>query len=220
MTFSSARRLRLALLAGTALYAHAALADDDAGVILKNLPPRDQAAYAELQRVVGSPPVEALAMTQSEKWSVPRDRLDALRAAANRAGVAIMVLGADWNKALAPTGSPTAMSAEQSTMMRDVMGQRPVMGMTTMVLPPAEMLEYALTKGMGSGDGQAHATLMIQISKDTTVSARRTGINAIPNGYAWHGVIDATDEPVTLLWWADGRLSGTVTYNEIGRAHV
>lgn len=210
MISSSARRLTLALFASTTIFSHAAIADDATGILLKNLPPRDGGAYGELLRIAGSPPVEALAMTRSEKWSVQRDRLDELRAAAARSGVTIMALGTDWNRALAPAEQP--ISDDQKAMMHDVMGQRPVVGMTTMALPPPEMLEYALTNGMASG-GEARAMLTIQISKDIAVAARRTGINAIPNGYAWHGVVSTTGEPVTLLWWADGRLSGNVTYN-------
>lgn len=32
------------------------------------------------------------------------------------------------------------------------------------------------------------------------------------DGYTWHGTITETGEPVTLLWWPSGRLSGQVSY--------
>jgi hypothetical protein len=62
------------------------------------------------------------------------------------------------------------------------------------------------------GGGASRANLVVQLTKDVAVSVRRTSIHKTKDGYAWHGTVESTDEPATLIWWADGRLSGNVTY--------
>src|SRR5262245_28989462 len=61
-------------------------------------------------------------------------------------------------------------------------------------------------------DGEPAPTLVLPLNKTTTVTARRTSVRKAETGYVWHGVIEDTDDMVTLLGWPDGRLSGTVNY--------
>ena len=53
---------------------------------------------------------------------------------------------------------------------------------------------------------------MLSLDATTTVTARRSSVEKTPEGYVWHGTIVGTDDPVTLLWWPSGRLSGQITY--------
>lgn len=198
-----------AFIVGPAAGAEAA---DTAGVVLSNLPDRASAAYAELKRAAGEPQGETLEMSHSEMWAVPPERIAALTGAARRLAVTVRVLDAGSNRAFVPANGGGAMTPEQERMMHDTMQQAPVMGMTMMALPPPEVLEYALTRGMHEEAAADQANLMIQLSKDITVSARRTSVAPTTKGYAWHGAVEGTDEPVTLIWWSDGRLSGSVTY--------
>jgi hypothetical protein len=181
-------------------------------VVLSRLPPAQSADYAALKRVAGASVVSHLEMTRGETWSVPADRLAALKEAADRQGVAVMALDSGWNRAFVPMAANSVMSDKQKSMMHDTMGQAPVMGMTAMALPPPEVLEHALTKDMGAAGEAGKASLVIRLSDTIEISAVRTSINRTKNGYAWHGIVEGTEEPVTLIWWADGRLSGSVTY--------
>lgn len=212
MHVSLHRTVRLALAIAATLMAGAAHADDDPGLVLSNLPARSSSGYIDLQRIAHATRTEQLAMTNAEMWTVPADRIAALKNAAVRLGVSVNVLDDTWNHAFAPMEAPSNMTTEQKAVMSEAMRQAPVMGMTMMALPPSEVMEYALTNGMGAGDGQERASLLIQLTKTLTVSVHRTSIHKTKTGYAWHGAVEGTDEPATLIWWADGSLSGSVTY--------
>lgn len=205
--------LSLAALIAATILPGTCLAGESSGVVLSNLPNKASPAYADLQNAAGHATGEALEMTHSEMWNVPPDRLNALEREAARQGVTVRVLDKSSSRALAPMSPATPMTAEQERMMHETMKQPHVMGMTMMALPPAEVLEYALTKGMDDqGAAASNARLDIQLTKGVTVSVVRTSISKTKTGYAWHGTVDETGEPVTLIWWSDGRLSGNVTY--------
>jgi hypothetical protein len=200
----------LAVVVAVLLASGLAKATENAGVVLSNLPPRESATYADLKRISGAKSGQALEMTAAEMWDVPSGNLAALTEAATKLGVRLRVLDARWNYALAPMKAETSMTPDQKKMMDDTMAQAPVMGMTMMGLPPAEVMEYALTKGM---DGAERSELVIELTPDTSVTALRTSISKTKDGYAWHGIVEGTEEPVTLLWWPGGRLSASITYH-------
>ena len=118
-----------------------------------------------------------------------------------------------------PMAPSAKMTQKQTDMMHDAMGARASMGMIMMELSDSATVENALTKEVhgdirkGADDG-----LAISLDASTVVTAKRTSIEKIADGYIWHGVIDGTDDPVTLLWWRSGRLSGQITYK--GRQFV
>jgi hypothetical protein len=124
-----------------------------------------------------------------------------------------MLLDGNWNHPMMPMSSGSAMTGQQKSMMKDAMGSKAAMGMSMTELPDAKVLEYALTKGMDDPAADpATATLVIQVSGTLTVTARRTHVEKTADGYAWHGLVEGTDEPVSLMWWPAGRLTGQVTY--------
>ena len=151
-------------------------------------------------------------MTHAEMWSVPRARLDAFLAAAKRQGVGVKRLDQDWNRLATPMAKDAKMSAKQKKMMHKSMELKAAMGMSMMELPDAATMEYALTKGMNAPDQGTPPSLVIPLSDKLSVTAKRTGVTKADDRYIWRGVIDGTDEPVTLLWWPSGRLAGTLSY--------
>lgn len=212
MRVPTVRISRIASLIFAAVLCGPVHADDTIDVVLSHLPATTSADYAALKHLSGASVASHLDMTRGETWSVPAGRLAALKEAAARQGVTVMALDEGWNRAFVPMAPNAAMTDEQKSMMRDTMRQAPVMGMTMMELPPSEILEHALTKDMNGGADAKKASLVIRLSETVEISATRTTINKTKDGYAWHGVVEGTDEPVTLIWWADGRLSGNVTY--------
>jgi hypothetical protein len=183
------------------------------GVILSHLPPSGSAAYATLKREAGDPSGELLEMTNAEMWSVPAAQVEALKRAAAAQGVTVTELEAGSSRALVPMDSKTPMTPKQSAMMQDAMGSKATMGMSMMALPDPKVMEYALTKGMRGPDaGGPDSELMFSLDAATSVTARRVSVEKTPEGYVWHGTIVGTDDPVTLLWWPSGRLSGQITY--------
>ena len=189
--------------------------------LLSNLPAPGSAAYRTLYETADRPHREVLDMTKAEVWIIAPERMEAVIAAATRAGVKFTKLEAAWNRPFAPMVRPPAMSAKQRTMMHGAMELKAVVGMRMMELPPPSVAEYALTKGMhDAGPNAPQPELVIPISEDKTIAVRRTSVAPVAGGYAWHGVVKETGEPVTLLWWPSGKMSGSITYhNHIYSVH-
>lgn len=204
--------LLLTLAAFAGLQASADTRQDEAGVILSNLPAKGTSQYKELSDLAGATAGQDLDMTHAEMWSVPRERLDRLLAAAKRQGVSVKSLDKTWNRLATPMPKSTKMSAKQKEMMHKSMESKAAMGMSMMELRDAASMEYALTKGMNTRAHGPPPTLVIPLNEKEAVTATRTSISKAGDAYVWRGIIDGNDEPVTLLWWPSGRLSGTVTH--------
>lgn len=223
MTPSRGHRLRggaafLALLATGAWHSASVageLLDKEGTVetILSNLPEHGTAAYWQLFNAAGRPRGETLDMTKSEMWVVSGSHLQALMTAAASNSVVVTKLDDTWNHALTPMTGKPAMTDAQQQIMHSAMESKAAMGMNMMGLPSPGVEEYALTKGMhDTKPGAPQPHLVLPLSDGTTIEVRRTSIGKAAGGYAWHGVVEDTGEPVTLLWWPSGRMTGTVTY--------
>lgn len=228
MTHSRANRSAAGIVAvlcaiiSTFAFSDFADAGDDkshVGVILSGLPKNDSPAYKALHAVAGRPSGAMLEMTAAEMWNVPRSKLKALENAAAKQGIPATRLDQTWNHMLAPMQGAAPMTAEQERMMHETMASKAAMGMSMMSAPMPAMVEYALTKDMEkTSEGVDSSELVLPLTKTVTVTARRTRISKTADGYIWHGEIKKTGEPVTLLWWPSGRLTGSVTY--LGHKYV
>jgi hypothetical protein len=197
-----------------ASFSAAAANDQNIEAVLSNLPASASATYTALYDAAGRPRREILDMTKAEVWSIPAEKWDGVAAAAAAAGVQLGRLDDSWNHALRPMADSVPMTDAQKSMMHEAMESKAAVGMAMMALPTASLTEYALTKGMHAGDPAApQPQLIIPISNGNSVTVRRTHVAPIAGGYAWHGVVEETGEPVTLLWWPSGKMSGSVTYH-------
>lgn len=199
------------LALGAAQPAEAAARRAKVEVIVSNLPAPDSPAYGAFYKAVGSPKKEMLEMTKSERWTVPPARLAVLHKAAEALGVTVMRLDEDRNRLFRPTADGPAMSDAQQAMMDATMASPSVRRATMMMLPEASKVESALTKGMHDKRRNAPpAMLTIPLSETSSVDVRRTNIAKSGEAYVWRGVVQGTDEAVTLMWWPDGHVSGTI----------
>lgn len=187
------------------MFAKAASADS-VDVILSNLPLRETAAYSRMYEAAGRPKREILEMSRAEVWTIPSEKWGEILTLARDAGTKISKLDSNWNHALVPMQNSSAMTASQSALMHATMASKAVTGAIVMARPPVGLAENMLTK----------SELVIPIATGVSVTARRMSLHKIEDGYAWHGVVSETGEPVTLLWWASGRMAGSITY----RGHV
>lgn len=141
-----------------------------------------------------------------------------------RGGVASIALGllaclsaapacAEGMRIFGTMPADTAMTAGQSEMMALDMSSRAVMGVT-MVSPMARSeMEAALTQGMhGREAGAPPPLLRLPLNRETSVDVRRTSVTDMGNRYVWRGEVDDTGEPVTLIWWKDGHVSGQIRH--------
>ena len=203
---------RLCLLAGfTSAFAAlgpSAWADVEARLVLSHLPLKTSRAYHSLLRAAGDPKREILPMTKAEIWLVRADRVATLRAQAQDAGVGVTAIAEDQVDALVPMQSDH-MTSKQSEMMKDAMSDRASMGVSMMAAAAPETLEYALIR---AADQDGKAPIRIKLSPEKAVVANRTGLVREGERYVWQGEIAGTFEPVTLVYWASGGLSGTVQH--------
>ena len=183
------------------------------GLIMEKLPPQSSPHYRKLRKLAGKATGQALHMTKSEVWNVPPEHVDRLIEEAARQGVLVTRIDANWNHTLAPVSESTPMTDDQKRMMTDAMQSKAAMGMSMMALPKASMLEYALTKDMdGAAKDHLSPTVVIPLNATTSITVQRRHIEMQGDSYIWHGTIEGTGEPVTLVCWPGGRLTGNISH--------
>jgi hypothetical protein len=60
--------------------------------------------------------------------------------------------------------------------------------------------------------GTLPCKIVIPLVGDESITARRTSVAMTKHGCTWRGEIEGTGDPVMLMWWKDGRLSGMFTH--------
>ena len=193
-----------------------AKSDDRAELILSNLPPKGSKAYNALLRLAGKEAKgQVLGFTKAEMWSMPKARAESVMREGAARGVKTTMLGVDWNHVLKTPSAPVPMSGVQAPMMESMKAAKETMNMGIMATPDPAVVEYALMKDMDGKDASPGALapeIVIPISGQESVTVRRTKVDMRENGCSWRGVIEATGEPVMLMWWKGGRFSGMFTY--------
>jgi Metallo-peptidase family M12 len=209
--------LTLVLVPSAATEATEAASDKDrVELILSNLPPKDSPEYKALKDLAGNPDVQILDVTKCQMWRVLSSHLEAVLKAAAEKGVPVIRLDQNWNRVLAPYPTAPAMTAAQEDMMHKTMESKAAVGGSMMAPPQANVTEYALTKGMNTGQpGEPAATVIIPLNDKATVTAQRTSVTKIGDAYLWRGVVVGSGDLVTLMWRPNGKLTtltGTITY--------
>lgn len=184
-------------------------------LIMGGLPPRGSASYAELEAAAGSDlRIQILHLTHCEMWSVHSNRLESLRAVAASNGISVKSLDETWNDVLAPMGH-APMDEAAMAMMSRANQSKATAGVSVMAARAANMVEFALTKGMHDKTISAQpARIRIAVNADTTVTALRRSVVVDGDRLVWRGVVEGTENPVTLLWWGSGRITGTISMGD------
>ena len=188
-------------------------------VVLSNLPPRGSKAYNALLALAGSTANgQVLGFTKSEVWSMPESRIDSVVRRGAALGVKTTRLGGDWNHILKAPSAPMVMSDKQETMLKGLQGAQATMAVGMMSEPNPALVEYALMKdhdpklAIGNRPAALIYKIAIPLKDQEALSVRRTKVDMKKEGCTWRGEIESTGEPVVLMWWKDGRLSGMFTY--------
>jgi Metallo-peptidase family M12 len=204
-------------------------------LILTDLPPRGSRAYKHLLGLAGKQANgQVLGFTQSEMWSMPASRIESVIRRGEVLGVKMTRLGADWNQVLKDPSAPMAMSVAQETMMKALVGSKETMAAGLLISPNAAVVEYALLKdydtksAIGNRPAGSNAMIVIPIDDKESITVRRTDVSLKPDGVTWRGEIEGTGEPMMIMWWKSGQLSGMFTHrghmyklmNMGGQAHV
>ncbi len=122
-------------------------------------------------------------------------------------------LAADGTPLFAPVPAEAPMSAKQHEMMSLDMASRATMGVTMAAPMDSGAMHAAMTAGMnGLRDGATAPVLRLPLNATSSADVRRTSVTRSGDHYVWRGEIEGTGEPVTLLWWPDGHVSGQIRH--------
>ena len=182
-----------------------------AGALTK---PRLDKLYAAIRKRAEKAKAQVLPLTKTEVWMVPRANVDGVRKTAARHGVVMTRLSEAWNRVFQKAPSETKISARQRSLMDRAKASFAALAVGAMASPRPPMVEYALTKDADQRNTTKDATrITITLSDETTLTIDRTSVEVRPDMCAWHGLVQGTGEPVTLMWWPDGRMAGTVQHS-------
>lgn len=106
--------------------------------------------------------------------------------------------------------SPGAMAPRQKEMMSLDMDSASTMGVSMARVMDMAAVEGAMMRGMEGGEPPP--VLRIPLSPTMSVAVRRTGVTRNPDNLVWRGEVDGSGEPVTLMWWPDGHVSGSIRH--------
>lgn len=184
-------------------------------LIMGGLPPAGSKEYKALIAHAGRDAKgTVLPLTRCEIWNVHHSRVEAVKKAAAAKNVSVKPIDDTWNQMLAAM-PPAAMDEKSKSMKEMAMQSKATAGMEVMATRTAPMVEYALTKGMHERD-PARQPMTVKIALDGTrsVTAVRRSVEIKGDRCIWRGVIEGTENPVTIMWWGSGRVSGTINTGE------
>jgi hypothetical protein len=169
--------------------------------------------YDAIEKRAGRTSRQILPLTGTEMWSVPQENVEAVRKAAAQYGVVANQLGENWNHVFRSTPKAMSMSANQKAMMARAKFSKATLGVGMAQHAAAEMLEYALTKDVGAQANSNEAPkIKLQLNDNTALTITRTNFDIRSNMCTWHGMVDGTNAPATIMWWPGLAMAGTVQH--------
>src|SRR5262245_3778187 len=207
------------LAAVIALGAGTALAQDNSDSVEVIVSQSDASAKKRLsvrgffnlvKRTAASLTGYALPLTKCEKWTLPKAQLESVKKAAAKQGLLVTELGPGWDHVFQATPPELNVTAKQKSIIDLAKTGKATTGVKIMSGPAPSMLEYALTKDAKAKAGAEAAKLTVALSDNTVLTIARTSIDIKPNLCIWRGEVEQTGGLVTLMWWPNGQMAGTV----------
>jgi hypothetical protein len=215
---TASRRAALLLLSFVMIAASRAWAEPDrVGLILSKLPAHASAAYTAIRLRAGKATGQVLPLTKTEVWSVPPERVEAVKSAASAQGVEVDVLDADWNHVFRPPPADLKLTAQQEAMMQHAHADKATTAIGIAAAPAPARVEYALTKDAAAKPSAKDAPkIVVTLSDNSPLTLTRTSVDIKPDMCIWRGAVDGTDMPVTIMWWPRGKMAGLIQH----RGHI
>jgi len=213
---SAAAAARLAVLAMLAGPAWAQVPDNSVEVIVSRPETAQQPQLSVrgffnlVKRTVANLTASALPLSKCEKWTLPQDRLEAVRKAAAKQGLLVTELGQGWDHVFRATPPELNFTAKQRSLLDLAKGGKATTGVKIMSGPAPSLLEYALTRDAKASAGVAAPKLTVALSDQTVLTIARSSIDIKPKLCIWRGEVEQTGGLVTLMWWPNGMMAGTV----------
>jgi metallopeptidase family M12-like protein len=182
-------------------------------LIMSKLPPQNSALYKAIKKHAGKATGQVLTLTKTEMWAVPKGNVDAVKKAAAQHGVGVNQLGSDWNHIFHSAPADMQMNDKQKSMMDQAKASRSTSNVGMMAAPVAPMVEYALTKDANTpAAAKELAKIMVKLSETTVLTITRSSVDIKSDMCIWHGTVDGTDAPATIMWWPGGKMAGTLQH--------
>lgn len=189
-------------------------------VIVSDLPDNSSAVYSELRTRSGAMLLQELPITNSEMWRLEQDQLETLKALAAEYGVAVsstkIAPGTDLMRLPTPEQIQNVSEFSHAAFTEHTRKSAAVRSITTMAIEPPSEVEYALTRDRGTAGTHGAAgghIIKIRLNENEVIEVRRRNVEVTKDKCLWHGYIEGSDLPVSLIWWPDGRMTGTFFYN-------
>lgn len=184
-------------------------------VIMGGLPPKDSAAYKAIIKYAGDAKGQFLPLTKCEMWAIRPQLLDRLRKEAAKHNVQVKVLDNDFNRVLDPMSTSDAADSKVTSMVDQAMQSKSTMSVGLMSTRHASMVEYALTRDPDSKNSADHPmSVRIALNDKASITAVRRSVEIKGQRCVWRGVVEGTENPVTIMWWGSGRLTGTIQHSD------
>jgi hypothetical protein len=157
---------------------------------------------------------QALPMTKAEVWSVPKSKVETLKQMAGQHGAVVTEVGPQSHHIFREPPADITMNEKQKAIMEQAKAAKSTMGAKLVMGPRPEMLEHALTSDAKDGPSQIFVTL----GDNTVLTINRTSVDIKPDRVLWRGTVEGTGARVTLMWWPNGKMTGTVRHE--GHIHA
>ena len=148
----------------------------------------------------------ALSLTKAEVWSVPKSKVESLKQVAGQHGAVVTEVGPGSHHIFRTPPADMPMTDKQKAIMEQAKAAKSTMGVKLVMGPRPEMLEHALTSDSKDGLPQIFVTL----GDDTVLTINRTSVDIKPDRAIWRGTVEGTGARVTLMWWPNGKMTGTI----------
>jgi Metallo-peptidase family M12 len=152
----------------------------------------------------------ALPLTKGERWTLPKDKLEAVKQSAAKQGLLVAEVGPGWDHVFQATPPELNVTRKQKALIDLAKSGKATTGVKIMSGPAPSMLEYALTKDAKAQPGTEAPKLTVALSDETVLTIARTSIDLKPKLCIWRGEVEQTGGLVTLMWWPNGKMAGTV----------
>ena len=171
--------------------------------------PSDARAFAEVKKQAGDASGHAMSMTKAETWSVPKHKVEAIKQAAAKFGLIVREADeASTHILQAKPADTMTLTDKQRAMMDLAKASKGTMNVRLVLGPTPEMLEHALTRK--SEEGYGLTEIKVCLNEDTTLTISRTSVVIKPDRSIWRGIVESTGARVTLMWWPNGKITGTL----------
>jgi len=114
------------------------------------------------------------------------------------------------HQVLGPSLGDIRLTEQQRSMVELAKASKATSAVSVMASPAASPLGNALTDG--SGGTAAGGRITLALSDSTVLTAVPTSVEVRPEMGVWRGAIEGDGGLVTILWWPDGQMAGTVQH--------